>query len=140
MEVVLYGLPPNTDFVLFNIQVPNAPFGLGWYLGDIFTDGTGTGVTDVVGRFNVGTFVVSPGVAPVPNVFPGGPFPEAKTGVTTAPINMYHLGVWFNDHNDALKAGCPGTQTPFTSNHDAGIQVLNTATFPDTKGPLINLQ
>src|SRR5271165_6517960 len=46
MEVVLYGLPPNTDFVLFNIQVPNAPFGLGWYLGDIFTDGTGTGVTN----------------------------------------------------------------------------------------------
>jgi hypothetical protein len=30
--------PPNTDFVLFNIQVPNAPFGLAWYNGDIVTE------------------------------------------------------------------------------------------------------
>jgi hypothetical protein len=140
MEVVVWGLPPKTDFVLFNIQVPNAPFGLGWYLGDILTDATGVGVTNVVGRFNMGTFIVSPGVADVPDVFQGGPFPEAKTGVKTAPINIYHLGVWFNDHNDALTAGCPGTETPFTSNHDAGIQVLNTATFPNKAGPLVNLQ
>jgi hypothetical protein len=140
MEVVVHALPPNTDFVLFNIQVPNAPFGLGWYLGDILTDSNGLGVSNVAGRFNIGTFIVSPGIAVVPDVFQGGPFPEAKTGVKTAPINIYHIGVWFNDHNDAIKAGCPGTETPFTSNHDAGIQVLNTGTYPDAKGPLINLQ
>src|SRR6516165_5637279 len=48
LEVVVQGLPPNTDFVLFVIQVPNSPFGLAWYNGDILTDDTGTGVINVV--------------------------------------------------------------------------------------------
>jgi hypothetical protein len=135
LELEVRGLPPNTDFVLFNIQVPNAPFGLAWYNGDILTDDHGTGVTNIVGRFNIGTFIVSPGVAPAPQVFPD----DAKFGVATAPVQIYHLGVWFNSPDDAVKAGCPGTVTPFTSNHHAGIQVLNTATFPDTKGPLLSV-
>jgi len=33
LEVVITGLPPFTDFVIFNIEVPNAPFGLAWYNG-----------------------------------------------------------------------------------------------------------
>jgi hypothetical protein len=33
LQVIVHGLPPNTDFVLFIIQVPNAPFGLAWYNG-----------------------------------------------------------------------------------------------------------
>jgi hypothetical protein len=35
MEVVIAGLPPNTDFDLFVIEVPTKPFGLAWYNGDI---------------------------------------------------------------------------------------------------------
>src|SRR6202047_2639501 len=70
LEVIVRDLPPNTDFVLFVIQVPNAPFGLAWYNGDILTDDTGTGVINVVGRFNIGTFIVSLGAVPSPNVFP----------------------------------------------------------------------
>jgi hypothetical protein len=62
MEVVIQGLPPNTDFDLFVIEVPNKPFGLVWYNGDILTDASGTGVINVVGRFSIGTFVMSPGV------------------------------------------------------------------------------
>jgi hypothetical protein len=31
LEVVVEGLPANTDFDLFSIEVPNAPFGLAWY-------------------------------------------------------------------------------------------------------------
>ena len=38
LDAVIEDLPPNTDFVIFNIQVPNAPFGLAWYNGDILTD------------------------------------------------------------------------------------------------------
>jgi len=30
MKVKVWGLPPNTDFDLFVIQVPNKPFGLSW--------------------------------------------------------------------------------------------------------------
>jgi hypothetical protein len=57
LEVVVYSLPPNTDFDLFSIEVPNAPFGLAWYIGDINTDATGTGVGNFVGRFNVETSI-----------------------------------------------------------------------------------
>ena len=65
---------------------------------------------------------------------------QSKTGaVTNGPVQIYHLGVWFNTPADAVKAGCPGTATTFTSNHDAGIQVLNTATFPDDAGPLFRV-
>src|SRR6059058_5355259 len=44
LEVFVKGLPPNTGFDLFSIEVPNAPFGLAWYIGDIVTDANGVGV------------------------------------------------------------------------------------------------
>jgi hypothetical protein len=59
LEVIVKRLPPNTDFDLFSIEVPNAPFGLAWYIGDINTDSNGVGVGNFVGRFNVETFVIS---------------------------------------------------------------------------------
>ena len=43
MKVKVWGLPANTDFDFFVIQVPNAPFGLAWYQGDIETDSNGNG-------------------------------------------------------------------------------------------------
>jgi hypothetical protein len=58
----------------------------------------------------------------------------------TSPIQMYHLGLWFDSSNDAQKAGCPSTVTPFNGEHNAGIQVLNTSNFPDLSGPLLNLE
>lgn len=140
LEVVVTGLPPNTGFDLFSIQVPTAPFGLSWYIGDIVTDDTGTGVGNFVGRFNIETFIVSPGVAPAPQIFTKPPFPDAKAGVATGPVQLYHLGLWFNSPADAAKAKCTPTVTPFNGEHNAGIQVLNTATFPDLQGPLLNLK
>src|ERR1700730_6482482 len=143
LEVIVSGLPPNTDFVLFIIQVPNAPFGLAWYNGDILTDDTGTGVINVVGRFNIGTFIVSLGAVPSPDVFPSPPavLANSKTGaVTNGPVQLYHLGLWFNSPHDAAHACRPRISATFTSNHDAGIQVLNTATFPDAQGPLFNVR
>ena len=58
----------------------------------------------------------------------------------TPPVQTYHLGIWFADPADAVKAGCPATVTPFDGDHNAGIQVLNTGNYPDTRGPLLNLQ
>ncbi len=103
--------------------------------------GGGGGVGNFTGRFSSETFIISPGVAPTVNKFPDPPavVPEATTGITTNPIQMYHLGIWFNSAADAAKAGCPATHTAFNGEHNAGIQVLNTATFPNTAGPLIPL-
>jgi hypothetical protein len=142
LEVVVHELPPNTGFDFFIIQVPTAPFGASWYMGDITTDSTGAGVGNFVGRFSSETFIISPGFAAAPNEFPSPPavVPEATSGVQTNPVQMYHLGLWFDSAADAAKAGCPNTATPFNGEHNAGIQVLNTAGFPPLKGPLIGLK
>jgi hypothetical protein len=142
LEVFVHDLPPNTGFDFFIIQVPNKPFGASWYMGDINTDSTGTGVGNFVGRFSSETFIISPDFTPAPNEFPSPPavVPEAIGGVKTNPVQMYHLGLWFDSPAAAERAGCPGTKTPFNGEHDAGIQVLNTAHFPNLAGPLIGIK
>src|SRR5580704_3633805 len=59
MNVIVWGLPPNTDFDFFVIQVPNKPFGLAWYQGDIETNKNGEGYGRFIGRFSIETFIVS---------------------------------------------------------------------------------
>jgi hypothetical protein len=138
MEVKVFGLPPNTDFDFFVIQKPTAKFGLSWYQGDIETDNDGNGFALFFGRFNIETFIVSPGPEPAPVIFEKA-FPDAFLSVQVGRIHTYHLGLWFNSPADALKAGALGTTTPFNGEGNAGVQVLNTANFPDLAGPLINV-
>ena len=84
------------------------------------------------GGSSIGAFIVAPGVAPAPKVFPD----NATTNPQTAPVQLYHLGIWFNSPASAAKAGCPNTKTPFNGTHNAGVQVLNTSNFPNLAGPL----
>jgi hypothetical protein len=139
MKVNVSGLPPNTDFDFFVIQVPLAPFGLAWYQGDIQTDANGNGSGKFIGRFSIETFIVAPGTAPAPAEF-SGPFPDATANPPTNPVQLYHLGLWFNNPADVVKAGGPGTVTPFNGEHNAGIQILNTSQFQKTQGPLTKIQ
>ncbi len=124
LTVSVTGLPANTGFDLFVIQLPNKPFGVAWYQSDLQTNGNGEGSATVRGIFNVETFSVSTG------------------GTTTfPPTHQYHLGLWFNDPTVPFKLGCePGKTapvvTPFNGEQHAGIQVLNTSNFPDNAGPL----
>src|SRR5205823_7509125 len=138
MDVSVQGMPPNATFNLFVVQVPKAPFGISWYQGDIETDKHGRGHQQFVGLFSIETFAVAPGSAPAPVVF-DGPFPDASLNPPFNPIQMYHLGLWFDSPADAQSAGCPATVTPFNGEHNAGIQVLNTSNFPDDHGPLRNV-
>ena len=140
MTVSVSGLRPNTDYDFFVIQQPAAPFGLSWYQGDIVTGATGSKTQNFIGRFNVETFVVAPGSVPAPVVHPNGPFPDANRNPVTAPVHMFHLGLWFNSPADAVKAGCPNVTTPFNGTHNAGPQVLNTHTFGNLNGPLRQIQ
>lgn len=140
MRVDVAGLPPNTDFDFFVIQIPHGPFGLSWYQGDIETDAHGRGHGEFIGRFNIETFIVAPDSVPAPVVHPDGMFPDASSNPKTAPVHTYHLGLWFNSPRDAAAAGCPGAETPFNGEHNAGVQVLNTSNFPDDHGPLRALE
>jgi hypothetical protein len=135
LSVYVTGLPPNTDFDFFIIQAPTAPFGLAWYQGDLETDSHGNGSGFFIGRFSIETFIVAPGVTSAPIVF-HGPFPDANKNPATPPVQLYHLGLWFNNPSDAQRAGCANTVTP--GEHIAGIQVLNTAQFVSI-GPLAGL-
>ena len=136
LHVETFNLPPNTDFTVFLLQVPHSPFGLSWYQGDIHTNSQGKAVGDFTGIFSKETFIQAPGVAPAPQVFRD----DATVNPATPPVQVYHMGIWFADPNDAVNANCPGTPTPFDGDHQAGIQVLNTTNFPDAHGPLLNLQ
>ncbi len=138
MNVKAEGLPPKTEFDLFVIQVPNGPFGLSWYQGDVETNGAGKANATFVGRFSIETFIVAPGggqPAPTPHRA------DANTNPATPPVHTFHLGLWFNSPADAVNAGClantnPLPTTPFNGDHTAGPQVLSTRQFDTTEGPL----
>lgn len=139
MKVHATGLPRRTDFDLFVIQVPNAPFGVSWYQGDLETDGHGVGNGTFVGRFNEETFAIAPGTAAAPTVH-SAPTADATSNPAFAPVHTFHLGLWFNSAKDAAAAGCADTVTPFNGEHNAGVQVLNTDQFGNRHGPLRRLK
>ncbi len=139
MHVEATGLPPNTEFDLFVIQLPNAPFGMSWYQGDMETNNNGRAVGDFIGRFNRETFIVAPGSGIATVVHDQAPFPDAENNPATAPIHTFHLGLWFGSPEAAVAAGCPNNLTPFNGDHAAGIQVLSTRNFPNGSGPLRRL-
>jgi hypothetical protein len=139
LKVRASNLPANTDFDFFVTQVPNAPFGVSWYQGDLESNSTGHAYGTFVGRFSVETFAVAPGMAPAPVVF-NGAIPDASANPPFNPVQMYHLGLWFNSPTDAAAAGCSSSVTPFNGEHNAGPQALSTQNFPDQSGPLRNIQ
>jgi hypothetical protein len=136
MHMEAFGLPANTGFDAFVIQLPNAPFGLSWYQGDLKTDANGTGVADFIGRFSIETFIVAPGSGAAPVVFTDTPFPDVNSNPPTGPVHTYHVGLWFDSPNGAAAAGCPNTVTPFNGEHNAGVQALSSRGFGDLNGPL----
>jgi len=135
MHLEATGLPPKTEFDAFVIQLPNAPFGLSWYQGDLTTDENGKGVADFIGRFSIETFIVAPGSGPAPVVHTQ-PIADASSNPATAPVHTYHVGLWFGSSTAAAAAGCPSNVTPFNGDHTAGVQALSTRNFPDQSGPL----
>lgn len=135
MDVSVRGLPPQTTLNLFVVQLPNAPFGLGAYQGDIETNRHGQGHQRFMGRFSSETFTVAPGSGPAP-VLHHNAFPDAQLNPATGPVHQTHLGLWFNSPADAVRAGCAGDVTPFNGEHQAGVQALSTRSFGDLQGPL----
>ena len=140
MTIVATGLPKNTEFDLFVIQVPNAPFGLSWYQGDMESNSGGVARGQFIGRFNIETFIVAPNTAPAPVVHDKKPFPDAGTNPATPPVHTFHVGLWFNSPKDAAAAGCPNAVTPFNGDHTAGVQILSTRNFANDMGPLRQLK
>ena len=136
MTIDASGLPKNTEFDVFVTQLPNAPFGISWYQGDLESNSEGEAHGRFVGRFSIETFTVAPGSGPAPVVHDSGAIKDAATNPAFAPVHEYHIGVWFNSPKDAAAAGCANVVTPFNGDHTAGPQALSTRQFADTNGPL----
>lgn len=139
MHVEATGLPPNSEFDLFVTQLPNAPFGMAWYQGDMESNANGRALGTLIGRFNLETFIVAPGTGAAPVVH-HAPIADASSNPATAPIHTFHVGLWFGTPEVAAEAGCPTTVTPFNGDHTAGIQVLSTRNFGNATGPLRSLR
>jgi hypothetical protein len=138
MTVSVSGLPPNTGFDLFVIQLPDSPFGVAWYQSDLQTHANGKGHVTVQGRFNHETFSLSQG-GPVGGADPtqGVTGPAVKdTNVVFRPTSQFHLGLWFNSPEDAAAAHCAPAITPFNGEQHAGSQILSTRNFAADHGPL----
>lgn len=133
MTVTVSGLPSGTGLDLFTIQVPNAPFGVGWYVGDLEIGAGGSVTKTFIGRFSDETFAVAVGSAQAPQ--PHGA-KDAASNPVFKPVHTFHLGIWFNSPADAVRAGCANAVTPFNGEHNAGIQVLSTRNFGNLVGPL----
>jgi hypothetical protein len=136
LDLSVTNLAPNTTYSFFVLQVPDKPFGIGWYNGEVETDYSGSGSQHFIARFNGETFAVAPGSAPAPVVHTATPFPDASSNPPFSPVHTFHLGLWFSDPGDANKAGCTNAVTPFDGDHIAGIQVLSTRNYPPDAGPL----
>jgi hypothetical protein len=132
MTIKAHHLPANREFDVFVIQVPNAPFGDAWYQGDLESGARGNATGTYVGRFNKETFLVAPGVAQAPVEHQV----DANQNPASAPVHMFHVGIWFGSPEAAAAAGCPTTVTPFNGDHTAGIQALASNQFADLNGPL----
>ena len=135
MEVDVSGLPADTEFDFFVIQVPDAPFGMSWYQGDIQTNDRGRGHGKFIGRFNIETFSVAPGVQPAPVVH-DSPIKDASRTRPLPPCTSTTSGSGSTRRPTLTAAGCPDAVTPFNGEHNAGVQVLSTKQFPIDAGPL----
>ena len=118
IAVDAWGLPANTEFDTFVIPVPNFPFGVSWYQGDL-RDRAEQRPGPVGALLTDARRDDEPGVRAGPHV------PHR------------HL---VHSPADAAEAGCSGATTPFNGEHNAGVQVFNTAQFPATAGPLGTLE
>jgi hypothetical protein len=136
LDLKVEHLAPNTTYSFFVLQVPDKPFGIGWYNGEVETNAAGNRQQRFIGRFNDETFAIAQDVAPAPVVHTDQPFPDAAKNPAFNPVHTFHLGLWFSDPQDAAKAGCTNAVTPFDGDHIAGIQVLSTRQFAPDAGPL----
>ncbi len=110
MTITAHHLVPNSEYDVFVIQVPNSPFGVSWYQGDLESDAAGNAVGHYAGRFNIETFAVAPDVAPAPVVFPGDGSHERQVAahprVPRRDLVRFagHCGQgWLPEHRDAVQ-------------------------------------
>jgi hypothetical protein len=112
------GLPENTSFTTFLLEVPGAPFGAAEYIGDVDTDGYGNAHAEfqlIVQEAFASTLVDGQRVR----------------------VDLNHVGMWFADPTaDDFCLGENSPVTPFDGDGEAGVQAFNSSnSLPDAPLP-----
>jgi hypothetical protein len=104
------GLPANTSFTIFLIEVPGAPFGAAEYIGDLNTDKRGRAHAEL-------RLIVEEAFA---STIVDGKRVRAE---------LNHVGMWFADPaaDDFCLGPGGGAVTPFDGDNEAGVQAFNSA-------------
>ena len=119
-EIKASGLPPHTDFTVFLLEVPGAPFGAAEYIGDFTTNGKGRGQNEF-------KLIVQEA------------FASTLVNGTRTRADLNHVGFWFADPaaDDVCFGAGKGSVTPFDGDNEAGVQVMNSANhLPNAPLPL----
>jgi hypothetical protein len=104
------GLPANTSFTAFFIEVPASPFGAAEYFGDVDTD--------KYGKAHVQFKLIAEEA-----------FASTLVGKDRVRKELNHMGMWFADPKDDDFCFGPGkgVVTPFDGDDEAGVQAFNSA-------------
>lgn len=104
------GLPANTSFTAFFLEIPASPFGAAEYFGDVDTD--------KYGKAHVQFKLIAEEA-----------FSSTLVGKDRVRKELNHMGMWFADPKDddfCFGAG-KGAVTPFDGDDEAGVQAFNSA-------------
>jgi hypothetical protein len=113
------GLPANTSFTAFFLEVPASPFGSAEYFGDVDTD--------KYGKAHVKFTLIAEEA-----------FSSTLVGKDRVRKELNHMGMWFADPKDDDFCFGPGkgAVTPFDGDDEAGVQAFNSANaLPGTPLP-----
>jgi hypothetical protein len=110
VEVRGHDLPPNTDFTIFLLQQPGAPFGAAEYIGDLSSDANGDAHTNL-------------------QLIVGEAFASTLVGPFRTRVDLNSVGLWFADPtgDDFCLGQGNGAVTPFDGDGQAGVQAFNSA-------------
>ena len=144
LVLTVRGLKPGTPLVLFTLQVPNAPFGVGWYQGDVVVGPKGRVTETFISRAQrIEQEALAPWGRQAEHAGNGvqarNSAQRARSSSRSQHLPPRHR---FNsvEAAEANGAFCPTNKTAFNGDHTAGPQVLNSGRFPDTAGPLSHIQ
>src|SRR5262245_45157502 len=104
------GLPPNTTFTVFLLEMARAPFGAAEYIGDFTSDDQGQ-------ADNTFRLIVAEA------------FSSTLVGGQRTRVELNQVGAWFADPagDDFCFGPGGGAVTPFDGDNEAGVQAFNSA-------------
>jgi hypothetical protein len=111
-------LPPNTDFTIFLLQQPGAPFGAAEYIGDLSTNAGGNAHADL-------------------ELIVDEAFSSTLVGGVRTRVDLNSVGLWFADPtgDDFCLGQGNGAVTPFDGDNQAGVQAFNSANADPLPAP-----